>query len=1011
MKKIKFILCVLLAGAGIAQAAEITWGANTQVVNTSDVSTSGTLKEAFTLSFSTTIPGAGTTTVNGVDFLNVSTPTPFSTPNAAAPGYLNGGDTGDTGYNSLLNTAGYGGVTSGSFELGTAFGTQTGDLVEGQKYEIQIWFVEERTTSGLDEHSMTYGDGEATENTVSVGGAAGTLGQYAIGTFIADDSGTQTITVDGGTADIHLAAYQLRAIPTLGLGPMAERPNILLINVDDMGWGDAGFNYPGSLLSTPHLDTLAAQGCVFSQAYTCAAICGPSRYGLMTGRHSWRTGLGSGNSATLGQMTIDTRRLTLGSLLAAYNYDTAMVGKWGVRFDFRSAAVAAFNPSLPSSTPSWSQIDLNQPILGPELVGFEYTRNAIWMGSGHQWAESGNADYPTGISGLMNTDTEYRLRLGIELAAAVGYLESKGNQVSGTGPVDPKYGQEEGKPFFLYFATGAPHTPITPTVAFQGTSGVDSYGDFVQNLDDTIGQLLQAVEDNGLAGNTLVIFTSDNGPEVAAANAYAYSRAETTGHYSMGPLRGGKRSMHEAGTRVPFVVKWPGQVEAGSTSDLMISQTDLLATFAELLGVTLPDNAGEDSISFLDAILGEAGAPVERDLILHAGSSNDYAIRRDDWALIDKSSYISPSEPSSFRTLIGVPSSDDNHQGSLYDLSLDLRQTDNLYATETVVRDQLLAALESYKTRGRTVPSRLGLMDESFEDPIFRYSGDDAETEVGGVAPGWVGHCDAAAIGGFFTGGLGNQRDQLSLLDETRGNAPDTPSGRQWQVLKTHSGHSIAEVGRNLGGIDGFASATSAKRVIDLSFLLSARRANAREDIFDVRVSLVAGDGETWDPASPLQSMVIDADTNGTLVVNAGDPVDGSPDSVYLKGVRATFDLSTVDLPSFGTADVWLVFTMLGTGSSNPSGQTLIDDISLGDVSEDERFELHLDSGTLDFFLTPRPGYDYTLQHSPDLSAGSWADLADFPENSVPPGEILEHPINLTETALGDRAFFRLGRQ
>lgn len=749
---------------------------------------------------------------------------------------------------------------------------------------------------------------------------------------------------------------------SFGLSSHAQQhPNILLINVDDMGYGDGGFNNEDSLIRTPHLDALASRGRVFTQAYTSSAICGPSRYALLTGRHTWRTGLTSGNSPALGQMTIDKDRLTLGSLLKNHGYDTAMIGKWGVRFDFRGAA-PNFSPSSPSSTPSRSQIDLTRPILGPELVGFEYTRNAIWFGNGHAWAENGALDDTTQLS-IIN----YTRRLEFEVDAAVGYLHAKGAQLAGQGNGDSKFKLTPEAPFFMYFATGAPHTPITPMAAFN-TSPIGIYGDFLEDLDNSIGLILKALEDAGLADDTLVIFTSDNGAEVSSSegpDANSYLRALNQDHRSMGPLRGGKRSLHEAGTRVPFIAAWPGKIPADTSSDQVISQTDMLATFAEIVGYELPDNAGEDSISVLAAMTGN-DPPTSRDLVLHAGASNQYALRSGNWSFIDVTSYRSPSEPDEMRTLLGVLGNDNGFGGSLYSLASDLRQTENLYAQEVLKRNELHDTLDNYKRRDHTAPSRLRLLQESFEDPILYVTNHNDETEVGGVAPGWVGYSNASSIGGFFNGGLGGNTSHLSLLHETRVNAPGTPLGSQWQVLKTSPDSTLTQAGRNLGDLQRVIEAAEARAGIELTFKLSARRAQLRSDIYDIAVDLYIGDRDQWHLNSVPQSLVLacasDAPTLGksvaaSFLVNNEDSarlasmtVDASSegelksedeDGVYLDEIRVLFQASDFDFSYPYGSDFWLVFTQLGTGSTtNSSGQTLIDDVSLrvflpGDVNGD----------------------------------------------------------------------------
>jgi arylsulfatase A len=261
------------------------------------------------------------------------------------------------------------------------------------------------------------------------------------------------------------------------------------------------------------------------------------------------------------------------------------------------------------------------------------------------------------------------------------------------------------KPFFLYFPLTAPHYPIVPAAEFKGRSQAGDYGDFVAQVDATVGAVLAALERTGQATNTLVFFTSDNGPEVIETDPGAYERVQLFGHRSMDGLRGVKRDAWEGGHRVPFIARWPGRIPANAVSEETICHVDLMATSAALLGKSLPADTGEDSYNILPALLGEKRrAPVRPDVILHSANGK-FAIRRGDWVLIDAPTGDDNGkhgEPEWLKQERGYKTN--TFPGELYNLRNDLAQRHNLYGERPDIVKRLTALLEKYKTSGRSAP-------------------------------------------------------------------------------------------------------------------------------------------------------------------------------------------------------------------------------------------------------------------------------------------------------------------
>lgn len=263
--------------------------------------------------------------------------------------------------------------------------------------------------------------------------------------------------------------------------------------------------------------------------------------------------------------------------------------------------------------------------------------------------------------------------------------------------IGSRKGKEE--PFFLYFPWTSPHAPIVPAKEFQGSTNAGGYGDYMHQSDWTAGQVLKALEENGFAENTIVIFSADNGPE-----RYAYDRIRNFNHKSSGPLRGLKRDTWEGGHRVPFVIKWPGVVEPGKVSNEVINQVDIFATLADVVGFKLPNRSAEDSYNLLPLLKGDPKAVNVREATVQNTFKDRYAIRKGDWVLIDSESGMHSQVPEWYNEQFGY--SENQFPGELYNLKDDIAQKNNLYGAYPEKVTELKTLLEKYKREGRSVPER-----------------------------------------------------------------------------------------------------------------------------------------------------------------------------------------------------------------------------------------------------------------------------------------------------------------
>jgi arylsulfatase A-like enzyme len=456
----------------------------------------------------------------------------------------------------------------------------------------------------------------------------------------------------------------------------APKPNLIVILADDLGYGDVGC-YGATRIKTPNIDRLAREGMKFSDAHSPASVCSPSRYGLLSGRYPWRLHQ-TGNDYHLEQ-----DRMNIASMLKSQGYRSAAIGKWHLGY-----------------SADWNQL----PITGPLECGFDYhfgvpqnhndayrayieDHDLVGRKPGEPFRIVKGRDFP---EGLAQPRVDDRVS-GNLVTKALHFI-----------------GENRERPFFLYFTSVIPHTHITPAERFRGKSAAGLYGDYIQELDNHVGRILAVLDRFQLSGRTLVIFTSDNG---AAPSDFKGSKkgklnlaseaggvrekfhtakrdARALGHIANGPWHDGKGTPFEGGHRVPFIARWPGQVPAGAVSGETLCFTDLLATVAAILEVTLPPDEGGDSFNLLPALRGETlKEPIRKLTVLQGDTRDDaLAVRSGPWNLIESKA------------------SKGGKQHDLYDLVKDPGETKNLAAEKPEVVKELAAALAKVRDEGRSRP-------------------------------------------------------------------------------------------------------------------------------------------------------------------------------------------------------------------------------------------------------------------------------------------------------------------
>ena len=483
------------------------------------------------------------------------------------------------------------------------------------------------------------------------------------------------------------------------------RPNVVYFLVDDMGYGDVSCLNPSGRIATPQFDRLAREGLVCCDAHSSSAVCSPSRYGVLTGRYNWRSTLQKGIVAPYGPPLIDEQRLTVGKLLQRHGYHCAAIGKWhlGMGWDF-----AATHDYLPKHGSDGS---------GTELEATDRQR-ALWRDSFSRRIAGGPTtrgfDYYFGVDvpnwppycyiendatiGTPSTFLQSRL-LGDNLASQQGpampYWNFEQLLPSFARAADRYIGQRasEGVPFFLYLPMTSPHTPLSVNKRWIGRSGLNNlYADLVMETDDVFGQVLDSLDRYGVADNTLVIFTSDNG----CAPYIGVTQMEAQGHHPSAGFRGYKSDAWDGGHRVPFIARWPGVIEPGSSSDQLVCLTDLLATCADFLDEPLPAAAGEDSFSMLP-LFRDSAAPI-RDHVVHHSITGKFAIRDRRWkvGLCPGAGGWTLDDAGAARD--GLP------LVQLYDMQRDPEERHNLQGEHATRVREMVAHLKRLVAAGRSTP-------------------------------------------------------------------------------------------------------------------------------------------------------------------------------------------------------------------------------------------------------------------------------------------------------------------
>lgn len=469
-------------------------------------------------------------------------------------------------------------------------------------------------------------------------------------------------------------------------------PNIVYILTDDMGYGDISGLNGNAKITTPNMDRLLAEGMHFSDAHSPSAVCTPTRYGVLTGRYCFRTRLESGVLLGHQPSLIEPGRLTVASMLQEKGYKTACIGKWHLGLDFKKK-----DPGKPLvegdiwNLSSTENVDYSAEIDGgPFDCGFDYSfiipssldiqpyfyiRNKKIVNTDIIKIEGAHDDNFQGKfwrPGDASRDFDFEQTLPVLTSEAVQFIERQSE--------DP-----DQQPFFLYFPLPAPHTPWMPLAEFDGKSGAGRYGDFVTQVDFTVGEVLRILDEKGLADNTLVFLTSDNGAYWFPANIEEFN------HRSNYIFSGMKSDVWEGGHHIPYIVRWPGKIKEGTESDQLVCLTDLVATCAEIVDYDLPYNSAEDSYSHLNSLLGLESSQ-ERDQLVSQSVSGMYSIRKNNWKLIE-------GRGSGGWTYEGSP---DEPEGQLYDLSTDIAEKNNQYADHPEKVKELSEMLKMFKDERRS---------------------------------------------------------------------------------------------------------------------------------------------------------------------------------------------------------------------------------------------------------------------------------------------------------------------
>ena len=472
--------------------------------------------------------------------------------------------------------------------------------------------------------------------------------------------------------------------------PKEKLPNIVLLLADDMGYGDASCYNPDSKIQTPNIDLLATEGIRLADAHTPSSVCTPTRYGLLSGRYCWRTRVKKGVILGYDETPlIEPGRETLGSLLQNKGYKTACIGKWHVGLNWQTKN----DYVIRNDSNKWNEysgifkeneenIDFTKPVSGgPNDLGFDYSFITLGCSTGDNPYCFIENQKTVGIPSVMLSE-KWIGQPGVVTALMEPSWSMEDVDLTftqkATDFIDKHMNSNPDDPFFLYLALSSPHIPFLPPDFTKGKSDEGPRGDLVLVVDWSLGEINKSLEKYDLKENTLLIFTSDNGP-----------RRGGNGHKSAWEYRGYKANIWEGGHRVPFIARWPGKIQEGTMSNETISLTDMLASFASLSGQTLGTNAGEDSYNVLPVLLGEETDNNEQVRIFHS-VSGVFAIRKGKWKLIEGTKGNGSGN-------INLNQDSLNFVGQLYDLENDPYETTDLFEQRPEIVNELRKHLISLK--------------------------------------------------------------------------------------------------------------------------------------------------------------------------------------------------------------------------------------------------------------------------------------------------------------------------
>ncbi len=511
----------------------------------------------------------------------------------------------------------------------------------------------------------------------------------------------------------------LRVVGALAMAGTASRaigevsgastaPNIVVILADDMGYGDLACQNPDSKIPTPNLDRLASQGMRFTDAHSPSAVCTPTRYSLLTGDYCWRSQLKSSVLWPWDGPLIKKNQQTLGGMLQEQGYSTACIGKWHLGWEWPASDGSSVNDQIPMGEhnasvrdPFGAKIDFTKRIAeGPTARGFDYYfGDDVPNFAPYCFIENDgtvgipNAEKPDGMFGTKGPMME-----GWRLEDVMPAITKRAVEFIEAPAASAPFNKRDDAPFFLYFPLTAPHTPIAPTAEFIGKSEAHRYGDFVVEVDWTVGQIMDALERSGQVENTIVIFTSDNGsPGRSGENmAGKTNSVREYGHNPSHTFRGIKADIWEGGHRVPFIVRWPEHVRAGATSDETICHVDLMATIASITHCDLTNDTAVDSFDLTPVFTEAEHASPIREAVVHHSIDGMFAIRQGKWKLIlGRGSGGWSGKADS-----------DKPDGQLYDMEADPKERQNLYESLPDRVAEMEALLRRYQNEGRSAPKR-----------------------------------------------------------------------------------------------------------------------------------------------------------------------------------------------------------------------------------------------------------------------------------------------------------------